>query len=73
MPPDPRFQTYLFSYEFQGARWSVEIPAVSETEARHRAQLMAEARYDGVLQFKIPVPAHPLTRLASWAARALRF
>ncbi len=42
-------------------------------EARHRARLMAEARYDGVLQFKIPVPSGPLARLASWAARALRF
>lgn len=71
MPPDPcqddlsRFQTYLFSYEFKGARWSFEIPALSEAEAKLRLQKMAEAQYDGVLQFRIPVPAS----LSFWAAR----
>jgi len=47
---------YLFSYEFQCTRWSLEIDAASQIEAVARVRAMADAQYDGEAVFSMPVP-----------------
>lgn len=65
-------RVYLFSYEFQGSRWSLEIPATSAAEAQARLDRMAAARYDGEVHMSIRIPTGPverlLARLGLWRA-----
>jgi hypothetical protein len=41
---------YLFSYEFQGQQWSLDIHAKSQEEAMWKLQALANAKYDGEVQ-----------------------
>ena len=45
---------YLFSYQYQGARHSLEIPAESQQEAEERLKVMPWGKYDGILIARIP-------------------
>ena len=56
-------KVYLFSYEFHGSRWNLEIPAKSVAEAQLRLSKMAEAKLDGTVQLKIGIPAGPVSKL----------
>ena len=47
-------KTYLFSYNYQGSDYSLEIPACSIDEAKERLSRMVYANYDGELVAKIP-------------------
>ncbi|MDX2264338.1 MAG: hypothetical protein NW215_05150 [Hyphomicrobiales bacterium] len=62
-------QTHLFSYNFDGKRWALEIKASDAEEARARLGRIAFATYDGVLVAEIPV-----TPAGVWAklSRAIR-
>lgn len=60
------YRNYLFSYEFQGKRWSLELPATSEAEAKHRLALLSGAAYDGEVKAKIGGAAGPISR---WFAK----
>ena len=65
------FATHLFSYRFDGAKWTIDIRARNEDEARRRLQALAWATYDGVLVARVPVPATgPIVRLANWLRNA---
>ena len=65
-----RERLFLFSYEFQGSRWSLEIPAKSAAEAQFRLDRMAAATYDGEVYLSVRVPTGPvarfLARLGLW-------
>ena len=61
-----KFATHLFSYPFDGAKWTIDIRARDEDEARRRLQALAWATYDGVLVARVPVPVGPFARLANW-------
>ena len=37
-------KTYLFSYQYQGARYSLDIPAESQQEAEERLKVMPWGR-----------------------------
>lgn len=51
-----RFKTYLFEYEFDGAKWGFEIKAASQGEAVRRVRtLSSQALFTGTLAAKIPV------------------
>jgi len=45
---------YLFSYNYKGDKYSLEIPANTIEEARGRLSRMAFARYDGEVIMEIP-------------------
>ncbi len=59
-------KTHLFRYEHNGARWSIEIPASSEQDARARLVKLQDAEYLGVLQLKLPVELGIFARLLCW-------
>jgi len=46
--------TYLYDYDYDGNRWSLEITAHNQKEADAIIQSLPLAHYAGVLQFKIP-------------------
>lgn len=73
--PSDRERLYLFSYEFQGSRWSLEIPAKSAAEAQFRLDRMAAAKYDGEVHLTIGLPTGPvarlLARLGLWRSSSL--
>ncbi len=46
--------TYLFSYQYQGARVSLKIPAESQREAEARLKVMPWGKCDGILFATIP-------------------
>lgn len=64
--PCDRHEVFLFSYAFQGDRYSLEVPARSETEAKFRVSSMANADLDGVIKMKTGSATGPLSR---WLAR----
>ena len=47
-------KTHLFSYNYEGSEYSLEIPAYSIQEAKERLSRMMYARYDGELVTVIP-------------------
>ena len=49
-------KTYLFSYPFRDGRYSLEVPAESEPEAKARVLAMSRAEFDGTVAMTIPVP-----------------
>ena len=73
--PSDRERLYLFSYDFQGSRWSLEIPAKSAAEAQFRLAKMAAADYDGEVHMTIRIPTGPierlLARLGLWRSSSL--
>ncbi len=56
-------RVFLFSYDFRGSRWSLEVPAEGEAEARMRLGKMASAELDGEVKMKVAVPTGPLAYL----------
>jgi hypothetical protein len=63
---DKKWPTHLFEYQHDGATWSIEIPAISEQDAKERIERLQSARYLGVLQMKIPVELGIFARLICW-------
>jgi hypothetical protein len=61
--PSAEDQVFLFSYDFRGAKYSLEIPARSAAEAQFRLSQMSRAQLDGVVQFKIGSAAGPLSKM----------
>ena len=47
-------ETYLFSYQYQGTRYALEIPAESQQEAKERLKVMPWGICDGILIARIP-------------------
>lgn len=68
------FRIFLFSYNYEGAEYSVEIPATNEEEAKQRLSRLAFAKYDGELMYKIPASpgAGILVRLVTWTKNRLQ-
>ena len=49
-------RTFLFNYWFEGDRYSVEVDAADETEAKRRLSQMTKAVFDGELFVRLRVP-----------------
>jgi hypothetical protein len=58
-----RFKSYLFSYDHNGSKWTVEILAESPEDARQRVSRLAFASYDGEVITKVPASLGGLTRI----------
>lgn len=54
------FRTYLFSYNYEGARWSFEIKARDPADAKARVARFMFASYDGELKASIPATPRSL-------------
>ena len=65
-----KLKIHLFSYQFQGAEYSFEIPASTIQEAKERLSRMAFATYNGEVIAKIP--AIPSTGLLTRALTNVR-
>lgn len=65
-PKSLGLRTYLFTYRYDGAEWSMEIVAQSAREVKERIGALTLAQYDGELIVKVPALAGPLARLAVW-------
>lgn len=61
-------KTFLFSYNYDGAQYSFEIPAYTLEEAKGRLSRLTFAKYDGELMCKIPAVAGVsiIVRLLAW-------
>lgn len=53
-------KTYLVSYPYQGARYSIEVAATDWADAEARIKQMCFAKVDGEVALKIPVPGGSL-------------
>ena len=63
------YETYSVNYGFEGARWSIDIPARSQEEARQRLQLATQFGEVIGPVYSVPawVPAKGIyVRLACW-------
>lgn len=56
------YQMHLFTYGHEGDRWSLELRARNEADARARLARLPYAQYDGVLVATIPVGGGIATR-----------
>lgn len=71
-------KTYLYSYSWRGARYSLEIVAESEQEAYGRVLAIGEGRgltYDGTLEAKVRADlpgAGLVARLLVWLGNLFR-
>lgn len=65
------FKTYLFTYNFDGAKWELPIKAKTPEEARARLNHALYAEYTGELMTSIPV-SHGMPSIMSAIARWFR-
>jgi len=68
---DTEHPTHLFSYRFNGARWSFDMKAKNADEARERLKALVWATYDGVVIARIPIAPRPLIRLGGRLKQAV--
>lgn len=59
------YATHIFSYQFNGRDYTVDIVALDEGEAKERLKALAFARYDGELVARIPRELGMLTQTAT--------
>lgn len=48
--------TYLFTYQYAGSSWEIQVVAQTLAEAKAKVLKMSEATYTGQLMMTIPVP-----------------
>lgn len=63
------FRTFLVSYNYEGAQWSLEIKARSMADAKARLGRLAFGTVDGELVATVPAVAGPFVRLFTAAKR----
>jgi len=65
------FREYSFSYNHDGAEWSLRVKASSAEDARARIAKLAWARYDGEVIAVIPSSVGLLGRVAVFVRNLL--
>ena len=50
-----KYKTFLFTYNYDDAKWQLQIKAKTEEEARERVKRLYYAKYEGRLILTIPV------------------
>ena len=68
-PSYMEYKTYLFTYNFDGARWELPIKAKTPEEARARLNHALYAEYTGELISSISVPSSQVSRFANFLSR----
>ena len=66
------YKTFLFTYNFDGAKWEFPIKAKTPEEARARLNRVLYAEYSGELVASLPVPSNAFSHLANFFSRLFR-
>lgn len=66
------FKTYLFTYNFDGAKWELPIKAKTPEEARARLNHALYAEYTGELMASIPMTNSIFSRFTNFCMRHFR-
>lgn len=66
------YEKYRFTYRYNGADWSFEIPALSLDEAKERVKVLTFARYESEAPASLTRLADFERRSPNWFPRALR-
>lgn len=61
-----KYQQFLIDYDYDGARWSLTIPATSFEDAKRRIQHLQYGKVVGTVEAVLPVQAGFLARLICW-------
>lgn len=72
MKVDDGYKTFLVSYRFEGATWSIQLPARSREDAEARLARLPYASVDGELVMTLPEYAGPLAAVIAKLGNALR-
>jgi hypothetical protein len=70
--PDADYKTFLVRYRYEGAEWSVQLPARSYDDAKARLGCLAYASIDGELVMTLPSYSGPLAALIAGLRNAIR-
>lgn len=68
-----QFRTYLFSYNYGGSNWNIEIRAESPEDAQQRVSRLVFATYQGEVVAKVPASLGAPVRLAVLMQNASRW
>lgn len=60
-----KFKNYLVSYRYDGGQWNIELPAISEEDARLRLSQLHFGQIDGEVVARIPGSLGPIAKLAA--------
>lgn len=60
------YRTFLFTYNFDGAKWELPIKAKTPEEARARLNNALYAEYSGELIASIPIPSTVFSRFVDF-------
>lgn len=66
------YKTFLFTYNFDGAKWELPIKAKTPEEARARLNNALYAEYSGELMASLPIPTTLFSRFLSFCSGLLR-
>jgi len=66
------YRTFLFTYNFDGAKWELPIKAKTPEEARARLNRALYAEYSGELMVSIPVCPSIASRIMNFVTRLFR-
>ncbi|MGE0644161.1 MAG: hypothetical protein AB7P24_10855 [Nitrospira sp.] len=66
------YRTFLFTYNFDGAKWELPIKAKTPEEARARLNNALYAEYSGELMASFPATPTIFSRFANFCMRLLR-
>jgi hypothetical protein len=66
------YRTFLFTYNFDGAKWELPIKAKTPEEARVRLNNALYAEYSGELMGSFPVHTSIFSRFTDFCMRLLR-
>ena len=66
------YKTFLVSYRFEGASWTIQLPARSIEDAKARLGRMTYASVDGELVMTLPAYTGPFAALIANLRNALR-
>ncbi|SDB22732.1 hypothetical protein [Bauldia litoralis] len=70
--PTPQYRPYRFTYCFNGTEWSVDIPALSLSEAKERVKVLGFARYEGEVSANHGRAERTERRTGAWFRKAMR-
>ncbi|MEQ8698981.1 MAG: hypothetical protein RLT05_20795 [Bauldia litoralis] len=70
--PTQRYQPYRFTYRFNGTEWSIDIPALSLSEAKERVKVLGFARFEGEVTASHGRAERAERRSGAWFRKAMR-
>lgn len=66
------YKNYLVSYRYDGGQWNIELPALSEADARNRLSQLCFGQVEGEVFARVPSAMGPLASIIVAARNLLR-